>query len=211
MSEIVAGNERLLVVVGPSGAGKDSVIGAWLAALPPDERPHRARRTITRETDVHEDHEPMDDRAFDAARRAGAFVFEWAAHGLHYGVRRGELQPLASGRWVVLNGSRHHLPQLRDAAPQARVIEIDAPASLRAERLAGRGRESGGDRRQRLSRSVAALRCDLHIVNDRRLDDAVAELAAWWQGMKACAASTSRRPSRPLPSPCHTTHQDWHA
>jgi len=211
MSAPIVGSERLLVVVGPSGAGKDSVIGAWLAALPEAERPHRARRTITRPADLHENHEPLTPGAFRDAVEAGAFAFEWQAHGLHYGVRCEELLPLATGRWVVMNGSRSHLPRLRERAPQARVIEIDAPAPVRAARLAQRGREAGSDQDRRLSRTVTVEGCELRIVNDRRIGEAVADLADWWRSLSACAASTLGEPPRALPSPCHAPRQDWRA
>ncbi len=209
MSALIVGCERLVVVVGPSGAGKDSVIGAWLAALSEAERPHRARRTITRPADIHEVHEPLTPPGFREAVRSGAFAFEWEAHGLRYGVRREELMPLATGRWVVMNGSRSHLPRLRERAPQARVIEIDAPAPVRAGRLAQRGREASVEQDLRLARSVSAEGCDLRIVNDRRLEEAVAELDAWWRASAVCAASTPGAPPRTLPSPCHTPHQNW--
>ena len=55
----IAQSERLLAVVGPSGAGKDSVLAAWRAlqqqqqATPhaPAALPHYARRVITRAAD----------------------------------------------------------------------------------------------------------------------------------------------------------------
>lgn len=183
-------SHRLLVVVGASGAGKDHVLNGWLASLAQAERPHRARRVITRAAgDPHEDHEPLDEAGFRAAQRADALAFAWQAHGLHYGVRWTELAPLARGHWVVMNGSRAHLPQLRAVAAQARVIEIAAPDALRAARLSARAREAGAHVRERLSRSVGAPPVDLRIDNDGDAAVAIACLDAFWQRLAAAELS----------------------
>lgn len=188
------GSARLIVVVGPSGAGKDSLLAHWRASLPAAQRPHLARRSITRPAETagqqahgpSEAHEPLSPAVFDAAASIGAFAFRWQAHGLHYGIRHAELAPLAQGRWVVMNGSRAHLPRLRLAAPWARVLQVDAPEALRAARLQARGREPAPAHAARLQRATAAhpprgLAPDLLIVNDRSLPEAVAQLQAWWQ------------------------------
>ncbi len=193
MSAAIGGSERLLVVVGPSGAGKDSVIAAWLATFPADQRPHRARRTITRATDAHEDHEPLAEADFREASRDGGFAFEWEAHGLRYGIRHEELRPLADGRWVVMNGSRHHLARLRTDAPRAHVLAIEAPAEVRAARLHQRGRETGAECIARLERGTLAVQADRTLVNDRRIEDAVAALGQWWGGLSASAPAVPTR------------------
>lgn len=181
---------RLLVIVGPSGAGKDSVLKGWLASLPHELAPHRVRRTITRDAgDASEDHEAIDEAGFLAALEAGAFAFTWQAHGLHYGVRWPELEPLAQGRWVVMNGSRGHLPELRDVAPQAHVIEVVAPDALRRARLDRRGREATPQLQDRLVRSVPEPAPDLRITNDGDLSHAIAQLGRWWQQLTAPTTS----------------------
>jgi ribose 1,5-bisphosphokinase len=181
-------SHRLLVVVGASGAGKDSVMGAWLAALPVAQRPHRARRTITRPAgDTHEDHEALTTAAFHRAAAAGAFAFTWSAHGLHYGIRWQALEALARGRWVVLNGSRAHLPRLRRAAPAARVLEVVASDAMRAARLATRGREPAATLLQRLARDAPDPTADLRVHNNGTLADAVRQWQVAWHLLTAPA------------------------
>lgn len=177
------GGDRLLVLVGPSGAGKDAVLSRWLAGMPETVRPHRARRTITRAADPHEAHEPIGTDAFRAQRDRGAFALVWQAHDLHYGVRWRELEPLRRNAWVVLNGSRAHLPTLRDLAPALRVVEITAPSTLRAARLGQRDREHETARLGRLRRDIDPGAVDCRIVNDGALMDAVAQLHRWWQAL----------------------------
>lgn len=182
----LAHSARLVVVVGPSGAGKDSVLAAWRERLPAGTL-HLARRVITRAPAPGEDHEPLADEAFDQAIARGELATWWSAHGLRYGVRHGELAPLAQSRWVVLNGSREHLPALRSQAPHLLAVEITASPQRRAERLAARGREDDRQRAQRLQRSVAAD-VAVSIRNDGTLDQAVDALHRWWK--------TEARPSR---------------
>jgi phosphonate metabolism protein PhnN/1,5-bisphosphokinase (PRPP-forming) len=179
-------SERLVVVVGPSGAGKDSVLRAWREHLA-DASVHFARRTITRPQDAHEPHESVDEARFGQLRAAGELATWWHAHGLLYGVRRAEVAPLQHGRWVVLNGSRAHLAALRAQAPGLHVVEVTAPAELLAQRLAQRGREDAAQVERRLAREVPA-EVSLRLMNDRSLKDAVDTLHAWWLALQERAA-----------------------
>lgn len=161
MSEVplpaVAGARRLIVVVGPSGAGKDSVLRGWRASLGAD-APAFARRVITRAPDATEAHEAVTAADFAGMRAQGLLATWWQAHGLDYGVRRRELEPLAAGRWMVLNGSRAHLPALRAQAPGLRVVVVSAPPHVLAQRLAARAREDATARRPAGARDRGAGR-----------------------------------------------------
>jgi phosphonate metabolism protein PhnN/1,5-bisphosphokinase (PRPP-forming) len=171
-------------------AGKDSVLAGWLASLPPSARPHRVRRAITRGgAHPSEDHEALDEASFRAAQVAGAFAFVWHAHGLHYGVRWSELAPLAGGRWVVMNGSRAHLDELRAVAARATVLEVVAPDAVREARLWERAREAGTHVTARMARQVPDARPELRVVNDGDLAAAVAQVDAWWHRLAAQAPS----------------------
>ena len=177
----IAGARRLIVVVGPSGAGKDSVLRAWRAALGPA-APAFAQRVITRVLDATESHEAVTAGDFAALRSQGLLATWWRAHGLDYGVRWRQLEPLAAGGWVVLNGSRAHLPALRAQAPGARVVEIGAPADVLARRLAARAREDAAARDSRLARAVTTpVEADLVLINDGELRHCVDRLQQWWQ------------------------------
>jgi ribose 1,5-bisphosphokinase len=178
----IAGADRLIVVVGPSGAGKDSVLRGW-RALPG--APRFAQRVITRAPEASEPHEAVTPGDFAGLRVRGLLATWWQAHGLDYGVRRSELAALRDGRWVVLNGSRAHLPALRAQAPGLRVVSVSAPAPVLAQRLAARGREGAQALAARLQRAVAApVEADLELVNDGELDATLAALAHWWRGVR---------------------------
>jgi phosphonate metabolism protein PhnN/1,5-bisphosphokinase (PRPP-forming) len=181
----IAGGERLIVVVGPSGAGKDSVLRGWRAALGA-EAPGFAQRVITRAPDPSEAHEAVTPADFAGLRAQGLLGTWWQAHGLDYGVRRREFDALAGGRWLVLNGSRAHLPCLRLQAPGLRVVEVSAPEQVLAQRLAARAREDAPARARRLARAAApATEADLVLVNDGALQRSVDGLVQWWRALRS--------------------------
>lgn len=168
--------QRLIYVVGPSGAGKDSVLHGlrvdW-TGLPPA---HWARRTITRAAQAGgEAHESVSDAGFQDLQQAQAFAMAWQANGLSYGVRRTELAPLDSGQCVFVNGSRAYLPQVLRQWPQATVVHLTAPSDVLLQRLRARQRESVQAISDRLARGVdLALPDDtIRIVNDGPIGDAV--------------------------------------
>lgn len=154
---------RLFLVVGPSGAGKDTLIaGAVLA----DMALHWARRVITRpETAGGEPFEGVTEAVFAQRLAAGDFALHWQAHGLCYGVPLAELAPLALGRTVLVNGSRGALDAALIAYPDLRVIRISAPSAILADRLAARGRESRDQIAARLNRASYDLPEGLAVID----------------------------------------------
>jgi phosphonate metabolism protein PhnN/1,5-bisphosphokinase (PRPP-forming) len=165
-------HQLLVLVVGPSGAGKDTLLGMAKAALAPDPRFRFVRRVITRPAEAGgEDHEAISDSGF-AAR---SFALQWLAHGLYYGIPMDITEDLAQGRVVVANVSRGVIAQAADRYPTS-VVQITAPPHILAQRLAARGRETDDDVSRRLARSVSIptrIPVDI-IVNDRPLEEAAA-------------------------------------
>jgi ribose 1,5-bisphosphokinase len=188
----------LVPVVGPSGAGKDTLMDAARARLAGDGRFLFARRCITRPAEAGgEDHEPMTREAFEAARGAGAFMLWWEAHGLLYGIPRDAGEAVEAGRVVVANLSR---AVLRDAAARwpLRVLLITAPMEVLARRLSARGRETAEDIAARLSRE-AAVPAGLPVEtvrNDGTVEDGVARVLA----ALSRAAEDARRSGRAYPA-----------
>ncbi len=162
---------RLFLIVGPSGAGKDTVIAQAMAWLAPEDDVILARRIITRP--LHpggaESHVPVTPAAFARLRAAGAFALDWDSHGLSYGLGVELRSWLAAGMTVIANGSRAALPAARAAfGPALIATEITARPETLAARLAARGRETAADIAARLSRtdSLPPAPVDLSISND---------------------------------------------
>lgn len=150
-------NSKLIYVVGPSGAGKDSLL-TWLKAqLPASASVHWSQRTIDRAQAVSrhsEQHESVTTVEFDQLAVEGQFALHWSANGHCYGVRRREVESLSPGQWVMVNGSREHLVQASRDFPGLTVLHITAARDVLRARLFQRGRESQEAIEARLNRNV---------------------------------------------------------
>ena len=164
-----------IAVVGPSGAGKDSVMRVAREALAADPRVHFIRRVITRPHDaVGEDHQPADEATFEAMREAGGFALHWQAHGNSYGIPVEADAMVAMGHAVIANLSRTVLADLPGRYRRPLVVEITAAPQILARRIAARGRESEAEIAIRLGRKVVIEPFPGTIVIDNggRLEDA---------------------------------------
>jgi ribose 1,5-bisphosphokinase len=186
------GVAMLVLVVGPSGAGKDTVLGLARAALQCDPRFRFVRRVITRPPETGgEDHEAVSEETF--ARRS--FALQWRAHGLSYGIPDDVTADLAHGTTVVANVSRNVIEAAAARFP-ARVIEVTAPPEILAYRLASRGRETADDIARRLARDVPIPRHVTvnRIINDRTAQEAAAAFVALLVGYRSATPATGSVP-----------------
>lgn len=175
---------RLVVVAGPSGVGKGTIIRELCARYPEIWLSVSATTRSPRpgESDgVH--YHFVDDATFDALIRDGEML-EWAeVFGLdRYGtVRQAVTDHLAAGRPVLLEVDLDGARQVRAAMPEAVQVFIAPPsfADL-ARRLEGRGTEGPEERERRLATARVELAAqeefDAVIVNDV-VERAVTELA----------------------------------
>lgn len=142
----------IVAVVGPSGAGKDTLIAGALAAMP---RLRLVRRVITRPADAGgEDFDGVTEAEFAARKARGEFALDWDAHGLRYGIPLAQVQGPGT---VLFNGSRKALPMAQARFPGLRVVLVTAPDAVLAARLTARGRETAQDIRARLARAAFTL------------------------------------------------------
>ncbi|MEL6767853.1 MAG: phosphonate metabolism protein/1,5-bisphosphokinase (PRPP-forming) PhnN [Pseudomonadota bacterium] len=150
-----AATGRLVLVVGPSGAGKDTLLDRARAALEGRPGLRFAQRSITRPADAGgEVHEALSEAAFDARLAEGGFFAHWQAHGLRYGLPAAIADWLAAGETVVANGSRAAAPAIAARCAVLEIVVIDASPEVVAGRLAARGRESAAEIAARRARSV---------------------------------------------------------
>ena len=191
----------LVVVVGASGSGKDSLLAAAREAFAGDPAVHFVERTVTRPPgDAHEPHASVTEAEFEALAARGAFAVEWGAHGLRYGVPRSAHDALAAGSLVVLNGSREALGRIAAAFPGRReIVHVTVSRDRLETRLRARGRESEAAIERRLARKVDPVVADdpvWRLDNNGTLADAsrrfVARLGALVPGRAVPAPETSR-------------------
>jgi ribose 1,5-bisphosphokinase len=157
------GPGRLVLVVGPSGAGKDALIALARSALAGDPMVAFPRRVVTRPPSHHEPHDHLSEPDFLRAKAAGAFALAWEAHGLHYGVPAEIDAEITSGCTVVCNVSRNIVAAARERYV-VRLVLVTAPADLLAARLKARDRGSDGSVEARLDRSAHVVRPEPDLV-----------------------------------------------
>ena len=166
----------LVLVVGASGAGKDTLLAGARERLRGDASVRFVRRAITRPADAGgEDHDAVTDAEFDSRD----FALCWGAHGLRYGIPADIAADLALGVIVVANVSRGVIAEAAERFP-TRVIEVTAPPEILAARLSQRGRETADDIARRLARNVAlpAGVETVTVLNDATPEDGIARFIA---------------------------------
>jgi ribose 1,5-bisphosphokinase len=181
MAAGLIGPGRLVAVVGPSGAGKDTLIACARVQLAGDPMIVFPLRIVTRATSAAEHHRTISDRDFESAVEQGAFAFWWEAHGLKYALPAGIDDDIRAHRTVVCNVSRGMVDSLRRRYARLRVVLVTAPAEVLTTRLAARSRASDGDIAQRIGRSAppdAALSADHVIENIGDIERGAASLVA---------------------------------
>ena len=164
---------NLLVVSGPAGAGKgtlvsrlsDRVSDAWVSVSATTRAPRPGE-----EDGVH--YFFYDDAQFDRAVAEGGML-EWAhVHGHRYGTPRATVeQKMAEGRQVVLEIDVQGAFQVREMIPQAKLIFIEPPSlEVLEARLRGRGTEAEDEVIRRMKTAEVELsrkmEYDVQLVND---------------------------------------------
>jgi ribose 1,5-bisphosphokinase len=162
------GPGRLVLVVGPSGAGKDTLIARAREACRDDAGVVFPRRIVTRPPSIFEDNEFMPASAFEQAAARGAFAFWWSAHGHTYGIPLAIDFDIEAGRTVVLNVSRTIVAAVRRRYANVVTVLVTAPREVLGSRLAARDRASDGRIADRMSRAESVggkVRADVIINN----------------------------------------------
>jgi phosphonate metabolism protein PhnN/1,5-bisphosphokinase (PRPP-forming) len=173
---------RLVLVTGPSGVGKDSLLDGARAALAGRGDVVFPHRYVTRAPGLGgENYIAVSEAEFAAMAARGDFALHWPAHGLHYGIPAGIDADLAAGRQVVVNVSRAVIDAARRKYPGLLVLAINASPDVLRRRLLARGRESAAEIEERLQRAAAYRLEGADVVtlnNDGPLADGVAALVS---------------------------------
>lgn len=146
---------RLIYVIGPSGAGKNSIIAAAREKLNKINNLYFSHRYVTRALNSDDDDVPLSVVAFAHYRRIGLFALDWQAHGICYGIGASIDGLLRGGGTVVVNGSRAYLPMALTRYPQLTAVLIAVPPQVAHARMLVRGREPAAAIAARLERTPA--------------------------------------------------------
>ncbi|MGB0866903.1 MAG: phosphonate metabolism protein/1,5-bisphosphokinase (PRPP-forming) PhnN [Granulosicoccaceae bacterium] len=169
---------KLYFVIGPSGSGKDSLIGYAKACLDRSDGVLFPRRFITRPPDGRcEQHIPLNKEQFLKRAERGEFLMCWQAHSLSYAIDKSVLADLRAGFNVVINGSRAYLEEARVRVPELVPVVVTAPEKILLERLQARQCESESELeiKERLQRARKYDCCGIEgaicFHNDRDIKD----------------------------------------
>lgn len=172
---------KLVVLSGPSGAGKTSIVQAIRRDPGVVFSVSATTRAMRGGEENGVDYEFLSRQEFEARRDRGEFL-EWAEYNDQlYGTLRTPLEAaLAAGRIFVLEIEVDGTQQLRDQDVDGQFIFI-VPPSLDAlrERLQARGQNTPQDIERRLAiarREMEAARLYDHVVKNVVLEDTVAEV-----------------------------------
>ncbi|MEW6437703.1 MAG: phosphonate metabolism protein/1,5-bisphosphokinase (PRPP-forming) PhnN [Pseudomonadota bacterium] len=140
-------------VVGPSGAGKDTLLRLAKSKLASEPGFSFPRRHVTRPPSTCEDHLVLSEADYAMGLHAGLFALAWRAHGLGYGIGSEVLPALEAGHVVPCNVSREAIIAAKVSFPRIATILVTAPVDILAARLNARGRETSADIGGRLARN----------------------------------------------------------
>jgi guanylate kinase len=175
---------KLIVLTGPSGAGKGTLLKALIEKHPELYISISATTRSARNGEVHGQHYFFLDRTeFERMVAQGQFL-EWAEFaGNCYGTPRQPVEEqIKVGKIVILEIELEGARQVRQSFPEAYRIFIMPPSFEELEsRLRGRGTETDEVVARRMQRAKAEIEAagefDVQIVNDQ-FEQAVLELEA---------------------------------
>jgi ribose 1,5-bisphosphokinase len=182
-------NHRLLYFVGPSGAGKDTLINRLRQTPHFSSEIYFVKRLVDRP--AHEStllDEYLSSSDFAKALDHQELAMHWVANEHQYGIRVSELIQAASYPISVINGSRAYAFELKNKYPHAEIIHITASELTIKDRLQNRQRENNFEIDKRIKRTheLSAHRdhYSFEILNDHSLDTAFSQLVQFIETKK---------------------------
>ncbi|MBN1803049.1 MAG: phosphonate metabolism protein/1,5-bisphosphokinase (PRPP-forming) PhnN [Candidatus Lokiarchaeota archaeon] len=169
----------LVLVVGNSGSGKDSIISGAIkrrSVLLKGTEIRSPKRCITRPMSLNENNIQVTPEIFKSMASEGKFAIYWEIYGLQYGVPIEIDDWLSKGSIVIVNVSRNVIEIARAQYEQVMVVFIKVPLDKTIERLEKRGRESGKSLEERIERAKKNQDfngADFTIDNSGSLNDAI--------------------------------------
>lgn len=144
---------KLILLVGPSGSGKDTLLRAVRRQFNGSCLVEFVRRYITRPPDSNEDNYYVDRSCFKILKHNGFFVSDWQAHGNEYGIPRNAISGSNEYQRLLCSVSRDAIGDFENFHNDVTVLQVTASKDVLRRRLQGRGRENPEDIEKRLSRA----------------------------------------------------------
>lgn len=138
---------KIVLLVGPSGVGKDTLIKGAKKELKEDI--NFVRRYITRKPDKSEKNYYLDEHAFKILKNNHFFSSTWNAHNNYYGIAKNSIKKGVN----IISISRSKIKDFEKNYDEVYTINITVPKEELKNRLVSRNRESLEEIEKRLNRS----------------------------------------------------------
>ncbi|QDF28896.1 AAA family ATPase [Halarcobacter anaerophilus] len=142
---------KIVLIIGPSGAGKDTLIKEAKKEF--KEKINFVKRYITRESDVNESNYYIDEYAFEILRHNSYFASSWNAHGNFYGIPKRFIKNGIN----LISISRGRIKDFENLYDKVYTINITLPKEILKQRLLKRGRENKEDIEKRVQREYEKI------------------------------------------------------
>ena len=144
----------LFLVVGNSGAGKDSIISGVVNKYPSNfKKIYAPKRYITRLPSEIEKNISVTPEEFKEMEKGGIFALTWHIYDLDYGIHIEIEDWLKNGHPVIINVSRTIIKEAREKYKNIKVFFIEVPFIITLQRLKNRKRENDELLNERLERA----------------------------------------------------------
>jgi ribose 1,5-bisphosphokinase len=174
----------LILVVGNSGSGKDSIIRGVIEKYPQDNKIRLAQRYITRPPSEFEENIPISPNKFKEMEDNNLFALKWSIYGLNYGVPIEIDKWLEEGDIVLVNVSRTIVEETRKIYKNIKVVFVEVPFEISLKRLKDRGRETEQQLNMRIERArknISFPTADYVIDNSNDLEYAIKQFLEYIQ------------------------------
>ena len=137
-------SSRLVIFVGPSGSGKDTLmVKARDQILSEDLDIHIVQRWITRTHDETEGFRSITKEEFQHCVDQNQFALHWEIYGNCYGVPWSEINPFLEKGIVLLNLSRAEVNRVKTLYPKCKIVLVEVSKNLAIDRIKQRKRDQG--------------------------------------------------------------------
>jgi ribose 1,5-bisphosphokinase len=149
---------NIILVVGPSGSGKDTLLRKAANFFARQSTITFARRYITRPPDTNEQNYYIDQLGFLHLEQTGFFLSTWRAHGNMYGIAKHSLARENRCDTVICSISRNAVADFEAQWRHITTILVTADKDVLHQRLLRRKREDEKDIDRRLARAELAVK-----------------------------------------------------
>ena len=182
-------SSRLVIFVGPSGSGKDTLmVKVRDQILAEDLDIHIVQRWITRAHDETEGFRSITKKEFYRCRSQNLFALSWEIYDNCYGVPWDEINPFLEKGIVLLNLSRAELERVKTIYPKCKIVLVEVSKDLASDRIKQRKRDQGKMLDARLKRLQEKINLpfipDLILKNNSRAINSVIVILK--EFIKAC-------------------------